>query len=294
MKNNNKIFIFILIIILILFFYLSIKNEGYENNSYNKTVCIVWQNKINKKHHQGLGDKFRGLIRVHQYCKYNNINFKIDASNDICGDFLKNISNEYHNDEEIITVLFGDGHNLEKNINKKLSKVDTVYVYTNEFYEYELDNYEKEYLKYLLEPVDSLKIKIDEQIGKLPENYGIQHVRFTDDKFLNDNVANKQYNTALNFIKSNYKSTDVLITNSNNFKKFVKDKIKIHTIDCEPDCELGHIGQNTDYQSTKNSFIDFFIICNSTYINAFSFYDFNSGFVTIPSQIYDIPILYNN
>ena len=241
-----------------------------------------------------MGDKLKGVIRVYQYCKKNNINFKIDASNDICGDFLKNTSNKYHKNEEIITVLFGDDANLEKIMNKKLLKADTVYVYTNDFYINELDKDEKEYLKYLLEPVDSLKIEIYEKIKKLPENYGIQHVRFTDDIFENDNVANKQYDTALKFIKSNYKLTDILITNSNNFKKFVKNKIKIYTIDCEPDCELGHIGKNTDYQSTKNSFIDFFIICNSTYINAFSFYDFSSGFVTIPSQIYDIPISHNN
>uniref|UniRef100_A0A6C0HZY1 Uncharacterized protein n=1 Tax=viral metagenome TaxID=1070528 RepID=A0A6C0HZY1_9ZZZZ len=288
MKKNNKIIIFILIIIIILFLYLSIKKENYKNNSYDKTVCIVWQNKINKEHHHGFGDKLRGLIKVYQYCKKNNINFKIDATNDMCGDFLKNISNKYYNNEELfIELQWNRIDHVEEIITNKLLEDNVVYIYTNGFYNDELDNNDKEYLKYLLEPIDSLKIEIDEKIKKLPENYGIQHVRFKDEIF--DNDTNEEYNTALEFIKSNYKPTDVLITNSSNFKKFAKDNINISVIECENNCNVGHIGQSNDYENIKNSFIDFFIICNSKYINSINFYGGSSGFVNIPSKIYDIP-----
>ena len=102
--NKKKIFYLLLLILVICIFsmlYFGIKSiETYEQN-YEKinTVCLVWSNKKNNKTNHGFGDKIRGLIYVHRYfkSKNNNINIIVDATNDICGDILKNVKSTFTN-----------------------------------------------------------------------------------------------------------------------------------------------------------------------------------------------------
>ena len=76
------------------------------------------------------------------------------------------------------------------------------------------------------------------------------------------------------------------------FKKYAKEKLGIKTIDCGDElCKVEHIGHSTDYESTKNSFIEYFIVTKAKYIKGKSFYGGISNFVYWPSKIYDIPYL---
>jgi hypothetical protein len=98
MKKQTKIILFLIFILLIVFLFLiqkCIKNtycEGFLDTKYEKTICLVWRNKIQNDTHQGFGDKLRGAIFLYKYCKKKNINLKIDANHDVCGYFLKNVT----------------------------------------------------------------------------------------------------------------------------------------------------------------------------------------------------------
>jgi hypothetical protein len=107
----------------------------------------------------------------------------------------------------------------------------------------------------------------------------------------NDKLFKKYFE----LLKNNYKSTDVLLTNSYNFKKYAVDQLGIQTIKCnDAECKPNHIGHNTDKESNKNTFIEFFIINNSSYIETYSCYFWPSNFVYWPSKIYNIPFEMKN
>jgi len=292
MKKNNILRILLIFLIVIIIYFLFYEKENYKNEYDNpKTICIVWDNKLFDSNKYGLANKIRGAIYIYQYCKKNNINFKIDATNDCSGKYFKNISNKYYNNENILDVFDSNYDDFIEKINNAFLYNNTVYVISSLINE-TMDDDDKEFAKYLCEPSDLLKIEVDKIIQKLPKKYGIQHVRFNDDVFKNDlnNADNDSFKNAYKYIENNYKETDVLITNSNNFKKYVKNKININTINYSNGDNLKHIGHELNCEDVENSFIDFFIICNSNYINCYTEYDYGySSFSYVPSQIYNIP-----
>jgi hypothetical protein len=91
-------------------------NEGF--NGSDKTVYLVWKNlkmqnlNANEEqlHRNGFGDKIRGALALHQFCVANKIPIIVDATEDICGRFLKNVKyNDFEkNDiENIINKAYG-------------------------------------------------------------------------------------------------------------------------------------------------------------------------------------------
>jgi len=78
----KKLHLIIFILLAILVIVNSISYYGLEpfNNTtptlpYKKTVFLVWRIKRSENYSQGgLGDKIRGAIATHQYCRINNIN----------------------------------------------------------------------------------------------------------------------------------------------------------------------------------------------------------------------------
>jgi hypothetical protein len=293
-RNNNKIIIGALILINIYLFYIYLKRKPiYEGNENKKTIYLVWRNKRGETGH-GFGDKLRGAIFMKQYCDKNNINLVLDATDDVAGDFLKNVkSNEYDiiKTKELLYVDSEKDDKIEK-LNNAVEKTDELFMYTNFFPLDNLSNNDKAFAKKILEPMDYFAQEIETKMVNLPKNYGIQHFRFPDKVFENDyDENNSLFKKYFNILKSNYKETDCLLTNSLNFKEYAKQKLNIKTIECgEEACKVQHIGKNTDYNSVKNSFIEFFIATRSKYIKTHSTYDWTSGFVDWPSKIFDIPL----
>jgi hypothetical protein len=277
-----------------------------ESFQSNKTIYLVWRNYIQGVKTNGFGDKLRSAIATYQYCKEKNIRFIIDGTDDICSEFLKNIkSNEYDmiKDQKLVIIdcpNYSMPCNFEDRINDVLEKNDNVFIYTNKCPKDDcasqepnlLSEEEKEFAKYICEPMEFLKKEIDEKIKKLPENYGIQHFRFNDVVFSKDIDENDPYFIQyFDILQKNYKPTDVLLSNSNNFKKYAKNKLNITTVDCDDLlCKVEHIGNSSNYESVKNSFIEFFIVTKSKYIKSISCYDWVSNFIKWPAIIYNIPL----
>ena len=268
--------------------------EAFLDTNYEKTIYLIWRNKTeNSTTNYGFGDKLRGAIFLHQYCKKNKINLKIDATDDICSDFLKNVvSDDYSAIKEKPTISLGDEtkEDVYEKIEKELHNNDTIYVFSNGWPD-DLDNDDISFGKFICEPKEFLNLEINEKIRDLPLHFGIQHFRFNDRIFENDVDSNdKLFSKYFDILKSSYKPTDVLFSNSNNFKKYAKEQLGIKTIDCNSAmCKIQHIGKSTDNESVKNSFIEFFIISRSSYVKSHTCYYWPSNFVHWPYKIYNIP-----
>jgi hypothetical protein len=285
----------IIVIVIILFFWNKNKNmEGFSDyigEKYEKTLYLIWNNKLkDSKTTQGFGDKLRGALFLYQYCKLHKINLKINAQNDICGDYLENVIQPVPKKSDELLILSNTTlyNTQSRKLTKQLKRKKEIYLYTNDFPLKELDRDDKRFAKYFCKPKEELKHKIDEKIKTLPANYGIKHFRFNDDVLKNDiNYDNPLFQKAYNILKNNSKSTDVLISNSTNFKKYAIQNLNIKTID-DAKTQIKHIGQDND-SGVEYSFIEFFICCKAKYINTYTSYTWPSNFVYWSSKIYNIP-----
>ena len=177
-------------------------------------------------------------------------------------------------------------------LDKELINKNIIYVFSNASPNENLDEDDKEFAKFICEPKDDLQEEINNKIKNLAKNYGIQHFRFDDKVFKKDAEPNdKLFKKYFELLKNSYKPTDVLFTNSNNFKKYAIKQLGLQTIDCNGKiCNISHIGHSNDQESVKNSFVEFFILQKSSYIKTHSCYYWVSNFVKWPALIYDIPL----
>lgn len=279
----------------------------YNSIYRNKTIYLVWKNLIDKSKSNGFGDKIRSAIATYQFCRENNVRFVLDGTDDICGKFLKNITtNEYpliknKKVEHIECPNNSKSCNFEYKINKKLDKTSVIFISTNKcpnnddcisYKKNILSRDDKLFARYICEPRVFLKEEVITKIKTLPRDYGIQHFRFNDTVFEKDiDENNSTFISFFNILESTYKPTDVLLSNSLNFKRYAKYKLNIKTVDCDGElCKIEHIGKSTDYESVKSSFIEFYIISKAKYIKTISDYDWVSNFIKWPSLIYDVPL----
>lgn len=305
--KRNKQILYLIFTVVIAFIILYIYRKTFKNTKA-KTVCLVWRNSIDKSHYHGLGDKIRGAIALNQFCRKNDYNFMIDATDDICGKFLKNVLSNKYNTIKKIDVITKCSYNYGKPEcesvigNYDFSNNNTIYVYTNASPEnvhwkvYSKDSIskeDKEYGRFLCTPNDTFKSEIDEVISSLPADYGVQHFRFDDKVFyggdlsINDPIFVTYYNILVN----KYTPNDVLLSNSNNFKQFAHRVLGIHIIKCDgSDCNIDHIGTSDSYEKVKPTFIEFYVIAKAKYIKTISSYDWVSNFVKWPALIYDVPL----
>ena len=291
---NKYIIISILTVISVFILYgLYGKKEGFD--SPKKTLCLVWRNMRGRAEYHGFGDKIRGAIYCYRFCNQNGYKFKFDATEDLASNVLKNVESDESDKirEKYVHVLYDD-IDFGKVVKELFMKNDTVYIFTNRYISTEnILPDEKKFIKKLLEPTHDFEKIVNAKLNALPDNYGIQHFRFDDSVFEKDvNQSDKIFKKYDKILSDTYKKTDVLFTNSTNFKKHAIKKYGIATVMCGKDvCEVGHVGlQRIFDEKTKNTFIEFFVLCKAKYINSYSSYGWISNFVNWPAKIYDIPL----
>jgi len=307
--SNKKIIIYFLFLLLLSFcifeYYVSTHYFTFETFNHDKTLYLVWTDQI-MEGIGGIGDKIRGAIATHQYCRENKVRLVIDGTKNICSKFLKNLnSNEYEviKDQHIIYIKHVDHGNFDgfqDNLNRLLTDQNEIFIDTNfrpinedsgSYNKDILSLDDKNFAKHLCEPTDQLKQECNEKIANLPPNYGIVHFRFDDGVFTEDiTELNPEFMHFFNILKDNYTPTDVLLSNSTNFKKYAKQYLQIRTIECNhQECEVEHVATSNDYAKIKNSFVEFCILANAKYIKTKSHYGWISNFAKWPALIYDIP-----
>jgi hypothetical protein len=89
--------------------------------------------------------------------------------------------------------------------------------------------------------------------------------------------------------KINIQKKILVVSDSNYIKKYLYKKYKFKMIESEI-IHLGYLNSSNITKSIESTLIDFFLICGANKIYSLSVYDWNSGFSTMASRLYDIPI----
>lgn len=277
-------------------------NSMFSTKTPTKTICFIWGGKKNGNEH-GLGDKIRCLVHIFLYCRKRGVNLVWDAHQHELGKYLKHSKSEKA--EEIVgkpQIFLNHALTLdvcEKMLDDELAKQDTIYIYNAVGSTSKFDADTLEYIKWVLEPADDLKTEVDAKISALPANYTIQHVRFKDTVFeKGSKEAEQSFEEFYQLLKKNSdEGKDVLLTNSTDFKKYVKEtkQMQIKTVDCgEKECTSTHLGgngmYNADDEAYRNTLIDFYVMCGSAKIKTYTQYDWVSNFAHWAAEMKQIPL----
>lgn len=278
-------YIYILLLIILIYIISNLSKIIYNEYYDKKTVILVIsQNVKGMGGYWGLGDIIRGMITTYLISKKLYCDYIIDIQLHPISKFLKNNDHTYsqliydnkdsiffqQNPEEYIK-------NHDSNIIFFNTNVDTNYIITDDC---------KNYIKNIFTPNNELYEYIRYYMNNIPYNpYNILHYRLGD----SDIVDNHEIDMRIfidNFLM-NKEDNDVLISDSNKFKKLMREKNNVHTFDFE----IGHIGVEKDNLKIKNTLCEFFIMSKAQKIKTYSTYDHISTFVLSSSKIYDIKLI---
>lgn len=257
-----------------------------------KKVIFVFTHKVcnhttdDKYNFWGIGDIIRGLICVFQLSKKYNFKLIVDIQHHNLSKYLK-IQNH-----ELSEYIFNNRNNIcfvdnpEKHIVN--NNDDIMFFFTNGFYSEEITDECRNFIKNILVPNDEFKIYIDNQFEQYnsPAEYSIIHFRLGDDML----VRNQQKDLAYlkNIIELNYEKNDILISDSKEFKNFIKRE---YPDIFQYDIDIGHIGLDSHSKSIKDTLFELMLITKSQKIKTYSVYNHISGFVKIINEIYKIPLI---
>ena len=104
--------------------------------------------------------------------------------------------------------------------------------------------------------------------------------------WVNDNI---KFENIIHKIDNYFNENKVIITDNMILKEFLlkKEKYNRNILNTGIPC---HLGVETNASSLKTTLIEFYIITKSSNIQSYSVYSWVSGFVNIPSILYDIPL----
>jgi len=301
--KQKYLYILIIILLLVLFVDLIYKlnniKEHY-NNHNNKILIhkILLKPKTASDFPPGFGDTLKGTFMLYMISKKYGYTFYLDLTNHPIGDYIvKTIPDKYTNLNDDVNEYFNffNSNNL-KLINEVTAIMETKEIgifetNTNLESDIELTNDDRIILQNILKPTNYLNDKINllKQQYELNE-YSVIHIRAGDDN-MNTEIDSKIIGNIENIItKINIQKKILVVSDSNYIKKYLYKKYKFKMIESEI-IHLGYLNSSNNIEkSIESTLIDFFLICGANKIYSLSVYDWNSGFSTMASRLFDIPI----
>lgn len=265
-----------------------------------KTVIFAWTHNFNidDAHLQkynflnetsfffGLGDLIRASIKLFVLSKTLDYRLIIDLQLHPVSQFLEKKSHEYSqhvllNKNNIDYVCYGA---LSDYIN---SKDGIMYIFTNDFYEGEITDEIRDFIKNIFTPTIIFSKYIEQRISIIPYPfYDILHYRLNDDEFLKKKNT-VDHSKILEHVKLNIESNDILITDTKSFKDLVfHNKLPVFMFETK----ICHLGLSTDPDAIRDTLFEFFLITKARKIRSYCKIHKMSGFVKWVSKIYDIPV----
>jgi hypothetical protein len=253
------------------------------NEYYGKktVILVISQDVKGTVGYWGLGDIIRGMIATYLIAKKMNCNYIIDIQLHPISKFLKK------NDHPYSQLIYDNRDNIYYQGNPeeyiRNNNSDVIFFNTNIGTDYLLTDDCKEFIKNILTPNEELSQYILSNTNNIPYNsYNILHYRLGDNYIIDNNTINIFID---NFTK-NKEDNDILMSDSNNFKKIIKQKSNIYMFDFD----IGHIGIHDDIK-IKNTLCEFFIVTKARKIKTYSVYYWVSGFMLYVSKLYDIKLI---
>jgi hypothetical protein len=269
-----------------------------------KTIIFTWSQKfnINNEHLEkynhlketnfffGLGDLIRASIKLYSLSKKMNFRLIVDLQLHPISTFLKAEIHEYSflvlkNKNNIDYICYGAVVDFIK------SKPDdsVSFLFTNDFYDGEITEDIKIFIKNILQPTDVFQKFINYKLEKIKiKPFQILHYRLNDDEFLNKNNNNEnKYKKLFNHFLKIKENSDILISDTQSFKDYVfqnNGNIMMY------DINICHLGLSSDKDAIRDTLFEFFLITYSSKIKTYCRIHHMSGFVKWISKIYDIPV----
>jgi hypothetical protein len=263
-------------------------NAVCTNENFNKPrktiILVIARNVKDTTGYWGLGDVIRGMISVYQIAKKLNYEFIIDIQLHPISKYL------IHNNHKYSQLILDNKDNIKfiYDVYDYITnhESDVIYFNSNNHMIEEITDDCKEYIKHILTPNDKMVKYINKMNRLIPyESYNILHYRLGDEEIVkNEIVAHDEF---LNNFKVNNEPNDILMSDSVNFKKLIKQISNIYMFDLD----IGHIGIEEDDIKIMNTLYEFYVITKSQKIKSYSIYNWTSGFMTMTGLLYDIPFV---
>ena len=265
------------------------KSEIYQK----KTVIHTWTQKVvnmtktKTENFWGLGDIIRGTIKLYQLSKKMDFELIVDIQHHPISRFLKCTNTKYpdlirNHKDNINFVLPGK---VEEYI--KSSKYDVVIFLTNDLCdENDIDDECKEFIRKIFTPNSFFEEYISVKKTELCINeYNIIHYRLGDQELIHKNNSQSLLEY-FNHLQKNKEDNDLLISDSESFKNYVKQNTKIDLFNTN----TAHLGYEQNPSKTMDTLFELFLIIDAKKIKTYSIYSWISGFVYWIHKIYDIPL----
>jgi hypothetical protein len=211
-----------------------------------KTIIFAWSQKYNinqdhlKKYNYhnetnfyfGIGDLIRASIKLYDLSKKMKFDLIIDIQLHPLSNFLRVIKHDYShlvlkNKDNIDYVCYGA---VEDYIKSK-SDNSISFIFTNDFFNGEITQDIKNYIKNILTPTDIFQQYINNKLKKIKKKpFQILHYRLNDDEFLNNSFKNEnKFKQLILKLKKIKEDNDVLISDTKSFKDMIfNNNINVH------------------------------------------------------------------
>ena len=261
-----------------------------------KTIILVWATKFNNitidsvNGFFGLGDVVRGTMSMFQLSKKYNFRLIVDIQLHPISKFLKFNNNEY---SELIkknkdNIPFFYPEEIETFV--KNDQRDVNFLFTNNHLIEPITKECKDFIKNILLPNDEFANYIQKFLKNENINlsYNILHFRLGDSLLVrNDNSSDSEFNKFIDIMNKNKEDQDILISDSDQFKEYIKSQsYNIFFFNTK----TAHLGYEQHGNDIRDTLMEFFITTKAKKIKTFSVYSHLSGFVNIVHQVYDVPL----
>lgn len=289
-------------------------NLSIEINNKIKKINNVY--KINYKNAPatGFGDFIRGCYFLLQFSEEYNVsvdfhiydsafknylvffNNKPSINSAIANNIYKyiNINIDFANRNGIIDYSINNKNDLEfiSYLNNSVLYSDEIFINTVNFPTHNISKNHSNFIKYMLEPIDSIKLEIHNLLNLLNlryKNYITYHIRLGD-KYL----QNQKTNIKMNLIDKIFKN---IIINDKNVYLIVSDSVLIKNLIKNKYPTVRHLNNQFNHSThnnindIKNTLIDFYLMSFSKAIISYSIYPHGSGFSKWCAITYEIPYI---
>jgi hypothetical protein len=255
---------------------------------YTNKVCNINYDKDNIETYWGFGDVLRGIIKLYQLSEKYNFKLIVDFQHHPISKYIVNHKHQYYdmiteNKDNIPLV-----RNTEKFLEDKKDE-DIIYLLSIQYPDDKnINNKCKDYIKSILTPNEEFLLYLNEKKYKIPyKKYNIMHFRIGDEVDLVKTLKDAKFNYLLKTFEKYKETDDILISDSNRFKKYMYMYSNIFFFDTDP-VHMGNLSKEDDILDTL---VEFFLITGSKKIKTFNIYGWISNFVLWVSIIYDIPLV---
>ena len=290
------------------------KSEQINLNANIKKINIVYQYSYKNDKVTGLGDFIRGCYYFIQFCEKYGLDLEFHINNHPIKLFLVNHKNKlnqcrivseniefinesnaiyYYENNKIAYHYLDVDNKIKKHLNKTVCYNNELFIYSiNHPKEININEHHKEQIRYLLKPTNQLILEIEYIMNKIKlnkYNFIVLQIR-VEDNYTIDNVIRIKYmlDTIKN-IKNQNKYDIFLISNNNDIKSFIINKLPELNIKTFFKT-IGHVAdKSVDNEKIKNTLIEFYIMSVSKNIHSITCYEHGSGFSKWCSVTYNIP-----